>query len=431
MASSSNSRNSRRTPGSPLAGDAPAAAPRVQRFENFAYGLFLHWGLYSLRGVGEWTMAHHGVPRNTYARLARRFTAEDWDPAALVRWAKSVGFRYICLTTRHHDGFSLYDTCGLNRFDAPHAAAGRDLVAPFADACRAAGMGLFFYHTTLDWRHPAFDRDWDAYHRYLRASVELLCTRYGRVDGFWFDGNWSRPDRDWQEDALYGLIRRHQPEAIIVNNSGIHARGAARHPEIDAVTFEQGAAAAGVSATDRYRAREVCETFNHHWGLATGDLAHKGPAAVIERLAACRANGANLLMNVGPLASGALPAYEQAALEIVGRWIRGYAGDILYTGRPAAVSAEGRDFVLHSGRDYAYFAQDLPTATNEHLGGRSGKRMIRGMLPRIRRISWADTGEVLPHTQARDRSAVTFEATPHAYGAQAVVRVARIELAGA
>lgn len=404
----------------------PPVAPRIARYESLAYGLFLHWGLYSLRGAGEWTMAHHHVPRAAYARLARRFAAEDWDPVALVRWAGAAGFRYICLTTRHHDGFSLYDTCGLNRFDAPHAAAGRDLVAPLAAACHAAGMGLFFYHTTLDWRHAEFDRDWDAYQHYLRDSVELLCTRYGRVDGFWFDGNWSRPDRDWQEDALYGVIRRHQPEAIIVNNSGIHARGAARHPEIDAVTFEQGAAGGHASPADRYRAREVCETFNHHWGLAVRDLAHKGPATVIERLAACRAHGANLLMNVGPLASGALPDYERSALEVVGRWIRDFAGEALYAGRPSGLEAAGRDFVLRCGQDWFYFAHDLPTATNEHLGGRGGPRTVVGRLPRVRRVSWTDSDEPLVHTQSRDCRRLTLDLGPHRYGSQSVVRVARI-----
>ncbi|MDV7396629.1 alpha-L-fucosidase, partial [Arthrospira platensis SPKY1] len=114
------------------------------------------------------------------------------------------------------------------------------MVKEYVDACRAHGMGIFFYHTTLDWWEPRFDADWDGYQAYLRDSVEILCTQYGAIDGLWFDGNWARRERDWQEDALYSMIRSHQPEAIIINNSSIGNLGAMGHPLLDAVTFEQG-----------------------------------------------------------------------------------------------------------------------------------------------------------------------------------------------
>lgn len=409
---------------------APVSLSRIARFESLGYGLFLHWGLYSLLGQGEWTLHHHRRPREDYERLVEQFSAEDWDAPALARWAKDAGFRYVCLTTRHHDGFSLYDTRGLNTYDAPHSAAGRDLVAEFAEACRAEGLGVFFYHTTLDWWHPDFTRDWDAYQRYLRDSVEILCTHYGPVDGLWFDGNWWHADRDWQEDALYGLIRRLQPEAIVINNSSVAARGRRGHPEIDVLTFEQGApTAVNFAAEEKYLAREMCETFNRHWGTATaGDFDYKSPAEIIRSLALCRRHGANFLMNVGLLPSGALPAYERAALDLVGAWIRRQPGLALFTAHPAPdLATRGRDFVLRDGDTLHYHAYDLATRDNWHLPGEGDNlRTVAGSLPKIATIAWNDTGETLRFDQSPDGTMLTFEATANPYGAQAVVRVARI-----
>ena len=245
---------------------------RLHAYEDLAYGLFLHYGLYSLLESGEWVRHYQTIHNNEYAKLANRFSAECFDARQLVAWAKRVGFRYICLTTRHHDGFSLYDTRGLNDFDAPHSAAGRDLIKEYAEACHAEGMAMFFYHTTLDWLVESYKTDFPAYLNYLRKSVEILCTQYGRVDGFWFDGNWERPaDTDWQEDLLYGMIRKHQPECIIINNSSTKARGKLGHPDVDVATFEQGTPR-HVASHERYVASEMCETMNSHWGIATTDL---------------------------------------------------------------------------------------------------------------------------------------------------------------
>ncbi|MBC8104480.1 MAG: alpha-L-fucosidase [Cytophagales bacterium] len=410
--------------------DLPEVPERIARFEQWGYGLFLHWGLYSLLNRGEWTMAHHSVARPEYARLMDQFTADAWDAPALVQWAKRAGFRYICLTTRHHDGFSLYDTRGLSAFDAPHSPAKRDLVREFADACQAQGMGLFFYHTTLDWKQDSFDQNWDAYQQYLRDSVEILCRHYGPVDGFWFDGNWARPHQDWQEDALYGLIRRLQPQAILINNSSTQALGQRGHPEVDVLTFEQGApTVVEPAATQKYVARERCDTLSSHWGAASaGDFSFQGPAQIITKLAQCRGAGANLLLNVGPLASGALPAYERAALDVVGHWIERCPGGSLYAGRPTKLLCSGTDFVLQTPDAFYLFVFDLGITGNMHLGGDIGRReTVAGALPTVRTIQWTDNGEPLRFTQSVDGTLLTLAATANPYGTQPVVRVARIE----
>ena len=410
----------------------PAPLPRVAAFESMAYGLFLHWGLYSLPERGEWVRHHHKVPTAEYHQLLDRFTAEGWDAPGLVRFARECGFRYICLGTRHHDGFSLYDTRGLNTYDAPHSAARRDLIAEFAAACHADGMPMFFYHTTLDWEVASFDQDWDAYQQYLRDSVEILCRHYGPVAGFWFDGNWARRDRDWQEDRLYSLIRSLQPEAILVNNSSTGALGKLGHPDLDAITFEQGAPAkldrAGMA---RYVAQEMCETVNSHWGIASRDWSHKSPAQLIHTLASCRGNGANLLLNVGPLPSGALPDYETATLRMIGRWIS-TCGQSLYEGRPAEVRCRGTDFVLKAGNEFYYYLHNLPISQNMHLSGAvrgDGLQTVEGPLPRITAVEWVDSGEALEFNQDAERGFLTFRATPNPYGSQHVIRVARLRSA--
>lgn len=408
----------------------PEVPERVQRYETMAYGLFLHWGIYSVQSDGEWYRHHHKIPQETYGKLMDRFTADAFDAVALADFAVSAGFRYICLTTRHHDGFSLYDTRGLNKYDAPHSPARRDLVAEFAEACRARGLGIFFYHTTLDWWDPRFDADWDGYQQYLRDSVRILCTEYGKIDGMWFDGNWARRDRDWQEDALYGMIRKLQPEAILINNSGLCNRGAVGHPMLDAVTFEQGLPTRK-ALLGRYAAKEMCETVNNHWGASAKDYAPKSPEQLIETLAFCRGAGSNLLLNVGPLADGSLPSYERAALEVVGEWIQSCA-PCLYKGRPVDVVCRGRDFILNDEEHLYAFVHNLPIRTNMHLSGAErgdGLQTVEGKLPAIRRVSWFDNDETLDHWQDQAKEMFAFRSTPNPYGSQRVVRVARMERA--
>jgi alpha-L-fucosidase len=399
---------------------------RLQRFESMAYGLFLHWGLYSLVGKGEWARHHHKMDQEAYTRLMDDFHCEKFDAPALVAFARSCGFRYICLGSRHHDGFSLYDTRGLNTYDAPDSAAKRDLIAELADACHEQDMGFFLYHTTLDWWEPRFDSDWKGYLQYLRDSVRILCTHYGRVDGFWFDGNWARKDRDWEEDALYGMIRELQPDAMIINNSSIGALGVEGHHALDAVTFEQGLP---TKSTGRRMAKEMCETLASHWGFAANDYAHKSPADIIQTLVSCRGHGANLLLNAGPNADGSLTDIDRATLARVGEWLRTGFGQILYGARPAGLSASGRDLVLKQDSTFYYAAFSLPIKDYHSLfNGPSDwdRRTILGELPPVKDIQWLDTGESLPFTQDTEASLLAFKSTPNPYGTQQVVRIAKL-----
>lgn len=417
----------------------PQALPRVAAFEKLGFGLFVHWGLYSQLGQGEWSRHVYEYDIDEYGKLQQTFTACDFDADALCRMAKDAGMKYVVLTTRHHDGFSLYDTCGLNTFDAPHAPAGRDLVAEYVAACRKYDLVPFFYHTTMDWywgRKKTYDltpEEFREYLVYLRKSVELLCRNYGKIGGLWFDGNWSRPDLDWEETELYGMIRQYQPDAIIVNNTGIFQCGKTGHPEIDSVTYEQGAAKPmDREGMEKYIAGEVCHTFNNHWGIGAVDFSFKSPAKIIETLCHSRGCGANYLLNVGPEAQGRIPDYEKASLEIVGRWIKIF-GEAIYTPRPIdGVNCQGRDFVLKDGKNAYYFVFDLTSAGNKdvtvNLSG-PGSRAIDGFNDKVVSACWMDNNETIEFTQNTDSGMLTVKCTGYPYGTQTCVRVMKLVLA--
>ncbi len=404
----------------------PTPEPRVQRFEKLAYGMFIHWGLYSQIGKGEWIMHLGRIPKPEYTKLADGFTAEDFDGREIARIAKDAGMKYITITTRHHDGFSLYDTRGLSDYDAPHSAAGRDLIEDFVEGCRAEGIVPFFYHTTLDWYQPNFTEDFDAYLEYLRKSVEVLCTQYGDIGGLWFDGNWSKPEADWKEDELYATIRRHQPEAMIVNNTGLDALGAVGHPEIDSVTFEQGLPRPmDRRGHSKYVAAEMCQTMNSHWGIGANDFAYLSPAQIIQNLCACRKVGANYLLNVGPTAQGQIPAYEQAALMRAGDWIHLH-GDVIYEGKPTQIRGLGADFALKAAGKLYLFIHDLATKGDPHVtvgGVGAGARAFTGVDQPVTSAHWLDVDEELSFSQSSS-GLLAIEATGFPYGSNTVVRVA-------
>jgi alpha-L-fucosidase len=413
--------------------DVPIPSNRVSQFESLAFGMFVHWGLYSQLGRGEWVQNMERIPRDKYLKWMETFTAKDFDPQGLVRTAKRAGMQYITHTTRHHEGFSLYDTRGLSDLDVTRTPAKRDLVREFVDACRAEGIVPMLYCTTLDWNDRRFESDWDAYQRYLRDSIELLCTRYGKIGGFWFDGNWSKPGADWQEDKLYAVIRKHQPDAIIINNSGIDAMGRGGHPEVDSVTFERGRPTPlNRDGAKKYVAAEMCHTMNFHWGVANKDFNFLSPAHVIEEFCYARRAGANLLMNIGPETHGKVPDYEAAALARVGDWIRLHGGQdgVMYNGRPCGVKGEGDDFALELNDELYLFVTDLTATSNTmvHVKGPrgAGPRKFQGIDRSVREAVWMDNGETLKIDHSQDSKTLTLHATGYPYGTNTVIRVARV-----
>lgn len=400
----------------------------IKDFENLGFGMFVHFGLYSVLGKGEWAKKLLAISDEEYYNLAEDFHPEpDWADR-LVTTAKRAGCKYITLTTRHHDGYSLYDTCGLNELDAPHTC-GRDLVREFVDACRRQDIIPFFYHTLLDWHEESYRTDFREYLKYLRKSVELLCTNYGKIGGLWFDGMWDRLEDDWEEDALYGCIRKHQPDAMIINNTGLSALGALGHIELDSVTFERGKPQPlNMDGAPKYVASEMCQVFADHWGYAKEDLNYKSPADMIRDLVLCRRYGSNLLMNVGPKGDGTLREMDAAVYHLMGEWVS-LNGEAVYEPHPCGIEVENKkeDFVLKKDGTYYLFCDHLPMEIDPNVGREeeADYRDVFRLDQKIRKITWLDNGENVEFEQKDGR--VTVKTVPYTYGRQLVVRVAKIE----
>ena len=390
--------------------------------------MFIHFGLFSMADQGEWTWLMDLNERAHYDERFKTFnpTKLDWD--AIVKMAKDAGCRYITLTTRHHDGFSLYDTRGLNTYDVMHTPYGHDIVADFVTACRKQGIVPFLYHTTLDWQNPMFENDWHGYQQYLRDSLEILCKNYGPIGGFWFDGNWSKKEADWEEDALYGMIRSYQPDAILINNSGLSHRGRRGNPYLDTLTFEQGHVEdTGVRDEGRHLAMEACQTINHHWGTARLDLDYKSPRTLIEMLNTCRKQNANYLLNIGPKGDGSIPLMAQALLEQMGIWTS-MAGSNFYDGTLSKISCDGDAYVLEGDGFSDVYVPGLPLIGVKNVveeGDDNRKIVHMDHVDRtIKDIRWLDSDEQLKFEQNGEQ--VSFKATGYPYGRDLVVRVARI-----
>lgn len=401
----------------------------IKEFEKLGLGMFVHFGLYSILGQGEWAKYTLEIPDEEYYEpLPQQFNPKPEWAKELVAVAKQAGCKYITLTTRHHDGFSLYDTCGLNTFDAPHAKCGRDLVKEFVDACCEQEIIPFFYHTLLDWHEKSYTTDFPAYLKYLRASVEILCKNYGEIGGLWFDGMWDKPNEDWEEDALYGTIRKYQPSAMIINNTGLDARGALGHIELDSVTFERGKPQPlNMEGVPKYVASEMCEIFCHHWAYAKEDFDYKGPGEMITELADCRRYGSNMLINVGPMQDGTLRPIDAAILGVMGEWVSRFE-EAIRNPRPTNIAIKSLydDFLLREDKNYYLFCLGLPTAGDAHVAIFEQKNYMDSfeLQDTIKSVIWMDNGKEVQFSQ--DGEQVTIYTEPYRYGRNLVVRVAKI-----
>ncbi len=397
---------------------------RIDSFERLGLGLFVHYGVFSVPESGEWYKAASEETDEIYDRYMDRFSpCSDWAEG-IAAFAEKNGFRYVVLTTRHHDGFSLYDTKGLCTFDAMHLQKPRDLVREFVNACREHGLIPFFYHTLIDWREEKKYPTFHDYLAYLRKSVRLLCTEYGEIGGFWFDGQWKYPEADWELDALYGMIRRYQPGAMIINNSGLNDLGAKTHAEIDAVTFER----ADVKSFDRAKAdgmysAEMCQALNGHWGFAKNDIAYKSVGEVLESLCICRSKRSNFLLNIGPEPDGSIRPIDRAIIDLLGQWIRTNA-EALYEPMPYVTDYDNGAFALRQNNKVYVFFLNVPMEIDSNAGRfRANKTIFRFPAScRVRSAKWLDSGESV--AVEHDETGFFIQPAAFNYGTSFIVRIA-------
>lgn len=413
--------------------EIPVPKKYIADYEKFGLGMFVHWGMSAQFGKDSWVYYRSGLTMEEYKKTMETFTAEDFDADEIVLTAKNAGCNYIIFVTRHHDGFSLYDTCGLNDFDAPHSAAKRDLVREFVDACNKHNIVPFLYHTTWDWYNTDFDNDFDAYLEYLNKSVEILCKNYGKIGGFWFDGNWKKPFIDpvdgWKVDKLYGMIRKYQPDAMIINNTGLNAQGQIIHEEIDAVTFEQEPPKAmDRRGMDKYVAIEMCETTNDGWGIMNFDFNYKSPKEIIGSLCLSRKVGANYVLNIGPTGSGKIPSMQKELFKLLGEWMNFY-GEAIYKGKPHPGSSNGKQFILKGDKELYIFFFDLARLGSENFvvrGRYCGGFCFGNVEEKIKSIEWMDTHEEIEFIQKN--KLLIVNATGYPLGYSTCVRVARAKI---
>jgi len=299
---------------------------RLKWFKQARFGMFIHWGIYSIPARGEWVMYSERIPPEEYAPLAQQFRPSRFDADAWAALAKEAGMKYMVLTTRHHDGFSLFDS-KVSEFTSVKTAVNRDFVAEYVRACRRAGMKIGFYYSLLDWRFPAYfagpgkdPKGWEQLVNYSHAQVRELCTQYGKIDLLWYDGGWvpwakgdpalnfTPPSDPWRARELNAMVRRFQPHIIINNRSGLLE---------DFDTPEQH-----IAASSEDRAWESCMTMNDNWGYSAGDHNWKSTTQLIHNLVRCASGVGNFLLNVGPKADGTIPAPSVKRLREIGAWMK-------------------------------------------------------------------------------------------------------------
>jgi alpha-L-fucosidase len=335
-----------------------------QAFEDDRFGLFIHWGVYSLLGKGEWVMDRDKLPIREYDKLPPRFNPTRFDADAWVKLAKSAGAKYITITSKHHDGFCMFDS-RLTEFDIVDATPYHgDPLKALAGACHEQKIKLFFYYSLLDWHHPNYfplgktghaagreiQGDWKRYVAYYQGQVRELCTNYGEIGGIWFDGWWDRPEADWDLAGTYRLIHELQPGALVGNNHHV-----APWPGEDFQIFEQdlpGDNAAGFNKAHVSGALplETCLTINHSWGFNARDTKFKSPEEIIQALVRSAGRGANLLLNVGPKPDGTIDDEVTQRLLKVGKWLETY-GESLYGTRRGPIPPQAWGVSTTKGKE--------------------------------------------------------------------------------
>ena len=313
-------------------------------FRQAGFGMFIHWGIYSQLGAGEWVMQQKQIPATTYEWLASEFNPIRFDAHEWVSLAKAAGARYITITSRHHDGFSMFATQATPYNIVDWTPFKRDPMKELADECRRQGIKLFFYYSQLDWHHPDYfprggtgkssgrpeSGDWNRYVAFMNQQIGELLTHYGPIGGIWFDGMWDKPQADWHLADTYGLIHRLQPAALIVpNHHGTPLPGE------DVQTFEQdlpGANTAGFNTTSiGTLPLETSLTMNDSWGFNITDAHWKSVPQIITYLVRAAGGNANLLLNIGPRPDGTIQPEAAERLRAVGEWLRVYGTSIYNT----------------------------------------------------------------------------------------------------
>ncbi|HQK37810.1 MAG TPA: alpha-L-fucosidase [Bacteroidales bacterium] len=326
--------------GSAQTGYKPAEENMKARewFQDAKFGLFIHWGIYSTLGNGEWVMQNNRIAIPQYEKLADFFNPIAYNPDEWVLMAKEAGMKYICITSKHHDGFAMYHSNVSPYNVVDRTPYGKDVIGMLAEACRRHGLRLFIYYSQLDWHHPDYfprgmtgqftgRADTGNFSRYLDyqdAQLREILTQYGPIVGIWFDGWWDRKWQDWRLDKTYAMIHELQPACLIGNNHHVKP-----FPGEDFQMFEKdlpGHNTTGWASESEVSSLplETCETMTARgsWGFDIYDPDTKKPDELIRYIVKAAGYNSNFLLNVGPMPNGRIQPEFVSVLKEVGAWMK-------------------------------------------------------------------------------------------------------------
>ena len=374
---------------------AQVVIPHAPWFTEDRLGMFVHWGLYSLAARHEWVMNYEQLSAADYRKYFEHFDPDLYDPREWAAAARNAGMKYVVLTTKHHDGFVLWDSA-LTEYKSTNTPCGRDLLTPYVEALREAGLKVGFYHSVIDWHHPDFPIDavhpernnpaWrelnegrtgEAYRHYLHGQVRELLSNYGHIDYLFFDFSYPEMSTetddgepqfrgkgagDWGSVELMEMIRELQPGIIV--NDRLNVPG-------DFVTPEQYQPAGAMISGDREVPWEACQTLNGSWGYDRDNLDYKSSGQLVRMLIDGVSKGGNLLLNVGPTARGNIDPRAHAILEDIGEWMRLHGRSIHGAGASGLAAPVDARYTLRGNRLYLHlFAWPFQFI---HLPGLAGK----------------------------------------------------------
>lgn len=346
---------------------AAKRANRTKWFMEARFGMFIHWGLYSIPARGEWVRSVERISNDDYQKYFEEFNPYEYEPREWAKTAKAAGMKYAVLTAKHHDGFCLFDSA-LTEYKSTNTLCKRDLVREFLDAFRAEGLKVGLYYSLLDWHHPDYPAFGDRHHpmrdneaykgrpedsgrylKYLHGQVQELITNYGKIDLFWFDFSYDKLTGEaWGATELIRQLRLLQPHIIIDNRLEGSGEGSgsilSEEPGEYAGDFaspEQIIPPAGiVDILGSAVPWEACITLNNNWGYSASDMNWKPARMIIRKLVECVSKNGNMLLNVGPNAKGSIPKPSLDILAEVGTWIKANGASIYGCGRSALEKPE-------------------------------------------------------------------------------------------
>ena len=326
-----------------------------REFADAGFGVFIHWGIYSMFAQGEWYL-NSGISAEEYAKAASAFYPVRFDAASWVKDIKDAGAKYITITSRHHDGFSMFGTRQSPYNIVDSTPFGRDIIKELADECHKQGIRLHLYYSHIDWGRPDYpkgrtglktgcrkeDENWKHYYDFMNNQLTELLTNYGEIGAIWFDGYWDHDSDsvpfDWQLEKQYAMIHSLQPGCLVGNNHHIKP-----FEGEDIQIFERdipGQNEAGLSGQEiSHLPLETCQTMNGMWGYKIADQNYKSTDELVQLIVKAASKGSNLLLNIGPQPDGCLPALSLDRLEGIGKWMRIY-GESVYGTDPSGLAPQ-------------------------------------------------------------------------------------------